>query len=99
MTYTIEEIKKILKKLWDSNCWVPFDNGKFLNFYPIISELVEEVEFFKSKIDPNFLEDLEWTRNKHKKVSIHEAAKCALEHLEASGRREDIQKILREALG
>ena len=105
MTYSIEEIKKMLEGIspWP---WAEYEpdayqgrgvedvNGSkipnhdkdvpFIAAAPqIIYELVEEREAIQ----------------KMQITKLYMAAKCALEHLESSGRREDIQKMLREVLG
>lgn len=51
MTYTIEEIKKMLAEVEKANCWIVFKGSspfyyefKDLNLFKLISELMEEVE-------------------------------------------------------
>ncbi len=70
------------------------------------SERIKEI--FKQKLESEDLRTmddlvqfpidaiLQYLDEKHEK--LHSATKLALEHLESSGRREDIQQYLREAL-
>jgi len=103
MTYTIEEIKKMLGEI---TYWPVMEIGAKLiqfNCHQIISELVEELESKTATAEEWYQRGVGTKHYFEKRLRDHEkliaAAKEALQHLDFSEQREDLQKLLREALG